>query len=80
LDGAAEGHAPGTCPRNDAERSRAGRGDTKGMRQFTDRTGNKYANGVMRTDGVKKGSHARGASLTKASARQKFGAPFYFQS
>jgi hypothetical protein len=55
------------------------RGDYQGNRQYTDPTGNRFANGAMYTDGVKKGSHARGASLTQRPAPKKGEAPFYGQ-
>ena len=55
------------------------RGDYRGMRDYTDPTGNKYANGVMYTDGVKKGSRARGAALTSRPAQKKGEAAFYGQ-
>jgi hypothetical protein len=49
------------------------------MRDYTDPTGNKYLNGPMQMDGVKKGSRARGASLTNRPARKKGEADFYGQ-
>jgi hypothetical protein len=62
-----------------AQETGAVRGDTRGMRQFTDPTGNRYINGVMYTDGVRKGSRSRGASLTQRPAPKKGEAPFYGQ-
>ncbi len=55
------------------------RGDNRGVRNYTDPTGNRFANGVMYTDGVKKGSRARGAPLTQRPAAKKGEAPFYGQ-
>src|SRR5205823_7155110 len=53
-------------------------GDYRGNRQYADKTGNRYANGVMYTDGVKKGSRSRGAATAKPTAK-KGEAPFYGQ-
>ena len=55
------------------------RGDNRGMRNYEDPKGNRFANGPMSMDGVRKGSHFRGASLTQRPARKKGEAPFYGQ-
>lgn len=74
------GKQPGTAASKRAiPASETGSADYRGMRQYTDPTGNRFLNGRMYTDGVKKGSRARGASLTQKPAPKKGEAPFYGQ-